>query len=320
MNNKSKQVTYIALAGGLGNQLFQLASGLFFSKNSNLIILENMGNPRISSNGNVDLHDFHMPDNVKFIKINRFKIVMSKIFGYLIRQSANSSDKWLDKIARIFFGFCFKVLFLYNCRKLISIYLSKGIGFSKLNIDQSNKFLIGYFQSYKWALEPEVHSYLRQMKLKAMPTEVLNFRKLAEIECPLIIHVRLTDYLLESNFGIPSAKYYENALAKLSALSSIKSIWLFSDDPVEARKYLPTNLKLPLRVFDQINNSSAATLEVMRFGHAYILANSTFGWWGAFLSYIENAPVIVPSPWFDNLTDPVKLIPSDWVEMEKNPQ
>jgi len=53
----------------------------------------------------------------------------------------------------------------------------------------------------------------------------------------------------------------------------------------------------------------------MRFGKGYIIANSTFSWWGARLSYEEEPDVIVPKPWFAQAEVPIDLIPSNWEEL-----
>jgi hypothetical protein len=50
----------------------------------------------------------------------------------------------------------------------------------------------------------------------------------------------------------------------------------------------------------------------MRRGAGYVLSNSTFGWWGAFLSKTGNPRVVVPKPWFVTLEDPRQLNPEFW--------
>ena len=135
---------------------------------------------------------------------------------------------------------------------------------------------------------------------------------------PLIVHVRLGDYKLESNFGILDTQYYSSAIDSAMGDATIKEIWLFSDETDLAltripQKYLPITKVLNLNDF-----SPAEVLEVMRFGYAYVIANSTFSWWGAFLAYKENARVIAPSRWFRNMAEPLDLIPDTWERFPSN--
>jgi hypothetical protein len=66
------------------------------------------------------------------------------------------------------------------------------------------------------------------------------------------------------------------------------------------------------RWFTDKNLNSAETLELMRCGKAYIIANSTFSWWGAMLSNSENPMVICPDRWFKSQAEPLHLIPKYW--------
>jgi hypothetical protein len=47
-----------------------------------------------------------------------------------------------------------------------------------------------------------------------------------------------------------------------------------------------------------------------------IIANSSFSWWGAALSFNENAKVISPSPWFRGSQTPNDLIPDTWLQFD----
>jgi hypothetical protein len=63
-------------------------------------------------------------------------------------------------------------------------------------------------------------------------------------------------------------------------------------------------------------DDAATTLQLMRFGYGYVLSNSTFGWWGAFLSENGGESVITPNPWFRYANDPDQIIPLKWSRMD----
>jgi hypothetical protein len=59
--------------------------------------------------------------------------------------------------------------------------------------------------------------------------------------------------------------------------------------------------------------TASENLELMRLAKGFIIANSTFSWWGAFLSREKNCLVTYPSPWFSDLANPPMLFPEKWV-------
>jgi hypothetical protein len=150
------------------------------------------------------------------------------------------------------------------------------------------------------------------MSLANRNSQVDKFSELAEFELPIIVHLRFGDYKFEDSFGIPNPRYYNEAISQaLSAHPSAK-IWVFSDEEMEARKVFPIEFADNVRWFTDSNLSSAETLEIMRCGRAYVIANSTFSWWAATLSKTENPMVICPNVWFRFEKEPVDLIPQTW--------
>ena len=79
-----------------------------------------------------------------------------------------------------------------------------------------------------------------------------------------------------------------------------------------AQKYVVGDQNRQVRFFSQIEHSTAVTFEIMRLGFGYVIANSCFSWWSAFLRYDKNAKVIAPETWFKALESPKCLFPSDW--------
>ena len=72
---------------------------------------------------------------------------------------------------------------------------------------------MGYFQSYKW-LEIAQRKAKITFALEEFSPALEDFRSLAEEEHPLVVHVRLGDYLAENGFGILDKSYYGEAIQK----------------------------------------------------------------------------------------------------------
>jgi hypothetical protein len=132
----------------------------------------------------------------------------------------------------------------------------------------------------------------------------------------LIVHVRLGDYLGLDDFGIPSADYYLGAINEASELSTIDEIWLFSDEPELAQKTFESAGVTKVRIIKNFSQDDSQMWELMRYGSAYVIGNSSFAWWAAKLSYKPNAIVICPSPWFKRIKEPRLLIPPNWLRRD----
>jgi hypothetical protein len=136
---------------------------------------------------------------------------------------------------------------------------------------------------------------------------------MAKTEKPIIVHVRRGDYSSEDNFGLLGKKYYEFAISKIEMLTGSSKIWLFSDEPQTALKLISEKRRKQVRMIEEVEQSSARTLEVMRLGTGYVIANSTFSWWAAQSAYKKNAPVVAPSTWFKKQKSPRDIIPKSWI-------
>jgi len=306
---------YLSLTGGLGNQLFQLAAAMAYSK-SELEIITYLGAPRLSKEGVPDLFDYQLPESVSMAKIRKGDFLSGKVAGYTLRMGLNPTGLERIKPIRIFLIYIAEIFLSFKIGTLLRIRQSKGVGYSVITSIGQKALLIGYFQSYRWADTPHVSKDLRAMKLENMSPDVRNYESLAKIEYPLAVHVRLGDYKSETSIGILPAHYYGAAISSLLASGDYGAIWLFSDELDLATEVIPKDLTVPVRLIPMIDESSAATLEVMRFCKGYVIANSTFSWWGAFLSYTENAKVIAPRPWFRGIEDPIDLMPPHWILQE----
>ena len=302
----------VSLTGGLGNQLFQLAAGLNAAAEKNLHLSTSLGRPRYNENGKAELLSFNLPVNVIIDQSRPPSWFSHKVANYLLR--ITTATKKLEKLKyfrRIVSAIASIPLSLFLKEKT-TIFLAKDIGHSEIKLKERNNLLFGYFQTYFWAENSKVKSNLMNISPKKFEEEIRYFRNLAIIERPIVVHVRLTDYLNEKTFGVPTQNYYARGIEKILQTGNYNSIWLFSDDLQMAREFLPKDCRLPIRMIDQVNGSTALTFEIMRLGYGYVLANSTFSWWAAYLTRNLEVEVVAPEPWFIGRPEPDLLIPRDW--------
>jgi len=303
----------IHIAGGLGNQLFQLAFGLSQSKGSKLTLESTLGHPRRNSRGELELTEFRLPDKVIVGNLlpNR---LLSKLLNLQIRET---TEKNVGTFTLKILTVVTESLLAFRYRRIILLYRSNGTGYSSRRTRFRNNYLIGYFQTYKWFELEEVKPQMQAMRIEGAAPQFEYFRELAEIENPIIVHVRRGDYLNENGIGIVGLDYYLNAVKIAQDKSSPNAkYWVFSDDLDEAKNLLSFLPEESVRFIDDRWNSSALTLEIMRLGESFILANSTFSYWAAQLSFATTNFVIAPDPWFQNAESPRDLIPDDWIRIK----
>ena len=302
-----------SLTGGLGNQLFQLAAALSYSAGE--VGLEwGVGRPRLSSSGSPELMRFKLPKEVVVIEPGSFGKLLSKSSGYLLRMGF--APRWYEKFPPFrvlchFLGSAISALYFKDFRKTIAV---DDLGYSVIPYSGKKTFILGYFQSYLWASNTLIRNKLSSLTLlDGDGPELRNFRTLSQAERPLVIHVRLGDYKLEDDFGLLSPSYFLETAQRAVSEGNYSSIWIFSDEPDMAREYFSSLGNIQVRVIGEVDSSTSSTFEVMRLGYGYVISNSTFSWWAAFLSHNEKPAVYAPSPWFKGIKSPNQLIPSTWV-------
>ena len=106
--------------------------------------------------------------------------------------------------------------------------------------------------------------------------------------------------------------YYEKCLNKFE---SDRTVIIFSDDPDWCKEQ---DLFEDDRFLVAEGNDSYTDLCLMSLCTDFIIANSTFSWWGAWLSKSMNKTVYTPDPeiWFgpnNAHLDTSDIIPEDWV-------
>lgn len=308
-----KRDRLISLTGGLGNQLFQYAAALFGNSGFNLYLVSSLGNPRLSKSGKAEIYSFKIKELEVSASASWFT---RKVAGYLLRQGLYTRGLERLRSFRAATSLAGRIILSFHFQQKIRLMIAKGVGYSELGQSNETQLLIGYFQTYHWASAPQVLEKLQELELSADSTEFQNYRDLALVEKPLVVHVRLGDYKSEEDFGIPTRNYYTAAIEKQLESKRYGSIWVFSDELEEAQQLLPKDLNMEIRFIPEVEESAAATLQVMRLGYGYVIANSTFSWWGAFLSFSEDPLVIAPSPWFRNSPEPAQLIPPHWTRCD----
>jgi glycosyltransferase involved in cell wall biosynthesis len=262
----------VPLTGGLGNQLFQLSAALSLANGAKVGLDTSIGSPRLSANGDAEIASFTLPQNVVFLPKSQRSKLIKKASGYMLRIGVSPKKFESSFLYRIFFGMLWNILMILSLKRLVITTSGVGVGHFQLRKRRLTHFIYGYFQSHIW---PE-RSFDQLVKMKPLneSSSLAQYRSLAEVELPLIVHIRLGDYKLENNFGVPSKAYYSESISQLWDSSEYKKIWVFSDEPNEAAHYLPKQHLSKIRWIPEIDGSASHTLETMRLGKGFVIGNS----------------------------------------------
>jgi hypothetical protein len=303
----------VILNGGLGNQLFQLALALHQSSETQAILNANLGLPRRNMDGQPDVSSLIAGIPVSIKPAHRPKVFVRKLSTLAIRQSAKSTKSL--NVIRIL-EVIYTLIFSINERSFRRVRINCGVGLDARYQNKVESLNFGYFQTFQWASEPDVLLHLKKLKPRQISKELGDFVDLHTRDSVLGVHVRLTDYKLENSFGIPSKKYYEEAIKHIKNLGKFDKIWLFSDEPAEALSYIPPEFQSITCIVPEFPGGVSETFDLMRHCNSYVIGNSTFSWWGAFLSHTEHANVVAPSKWFRLSQAPLRLIPDSWHQID----
>jgi len=301
----------ILLMGGLGNQLFQIAAGLSYS-NDDITLVDNLGNPRRNDQNEAEIESFDLPKRVKIQNRSSVNYLSQKLLNYGIRIGAHSANRSLQIMLVQEFS---KILKFLSPLSGFGLNLSRGVGFDSRFKMSTSCLNVGYFQSSQFCKDEKVLAEMMSLKIAKPSQTFLELNKKATQTSPIIVHIRLGDYEKEEAFGIPATSYYQNGIQLIDTNGSHHPIWLFSNDPSKAIDLIPKSYHTRIFVVPNKGLSSAETLELMRRGSAYVIANSTFSWWGAMLSHRRSSQVVVPTPWFYSGSFPDSIYPELWIRM-----
>jgi hypothetical protein len=256
----------VKLQGGLGNQLFQYAAGRsLIAENENVYLDHNFFNTGTSTN--------------EFIA-RRFELGIFK--NLKVKKAGNAElDLFLSK------SFKYRKLRCVEKKTvIISQQENEFIDFEKLK-QKGNIYLIGFFQSEKYFLRLR-NQLLHELQFPGLDNKNLSIKNsIQSTSNPVSIHIRRTDYLIprvSKVHGVLPLTYYYRALDELKKRFHRLDLFFFSDDIDWVIKNFRYEHPNKYYVSGNSDNDSWKDMALMSYCKHHIVANSSFSWWGAWLS------------------------------------
>ena len=303
-----RQRPVLILTGGLGNQLFQIAHATYMYPAGTIDVDWRLARPRLDKSGRPEVQGMNL--DKRFVFSTRPNFLRRILFpSYPLRKFSNLYLRKIVTQGNFGNWSIGNSWFLIIWKIAGFLYFHKSVALNpKSNSSVKFPCLLGYFQDPIWLNDDNTIDSLS--RISCTSTMVDRYKALALSEKPLAVHIRLMDYRFDENIGlIPRGKFVE-VVSECFRKGDFGKIWLFSDEPLHALNSL-IDFKDSIRVIET-NLSSAETIAVMSLSRAFVISNSTFSWWGAYLSDALPQTIFAPLPWFKVFKTPLNLIPLGW--------
>ena len=293
MSNPDKKVIF-EISGGIGNQLFQFSAAKYFEFQNDLhLILKKQIKKETKFTQDESLSKLFK--NIEIFpdknEVGRLQILRARTDRYLARNSETYA-------------------------KIKKTFVAHEPGYIGIEPNfEKQKIVRGYFQSYFYA----EHSKDQIVEaINKLETSSWTKNKIVEAKTikPIAIHIRRGDYVSQaSRYGLLGKEYYLKALAKISEISEINAVWIFSDGSDSILESV-IGIKHPVEIIRKpVEVTDLDVLLIMSKCSFHVIANSTYSWWAAFLSDTTQK-IYYPEPWTISGINPRKLIPPDWVGID----
>jgi len=291
----------VRLMGGLGNQMFQYATGLALARRLNV--------PLLLDREFLDSRPTGMNWTARSLELDVFKAPLHFADREVVEHARHELESlWSRRLERLLPGLLPK-----RC------YLQQGTGYDPgLLHCKAPVHIEGFWQNERYfvhlANELRTELFVPRDSVQGLNAELLD--RITSGSCASI-HVRRGDYVsnAESNqyHGVCPPEYYLKAADQFVREQGVEHFFLFSDEPDWVKANLP--LPYPLTIVSHnTGRNSHWDLHLMRHCKHHIIANSSFSWWGAWLNADPQKVVIAPAQWFQgNATPASDILPPEWI-------
>lgn len=290
----------VRLQGGLGNQMFQYAAGrrLAHALNSGL---------------KLDVNGFN-GDNLRTYKLHHFAI--QEHFASLDEIACIDNHHYGGRLA-----FLAKARLIIPPFKRLHVFEEATVTPLRREVlnAKGDIYLKGYWQSEKYFAGTE-KIIRREFSIKSSPDSI-NKEIAEQISSTnsVSLHVRRGDYITNPQVnrvhGTCDLKYYYDCIGELVKRVREPHFFVFSDDPEWITEHLDTSYPTSYLTFNK-EEKDFEDLGLMSLCKHHIIANSSFSWWGAWLSNNPDKLVFAPKKWFnDTKIDTRDLIPDSWISV-----
>lgn len=291
----------VNLKGGLGNQMFQYAMGRRYAHLSNQVMKLDLGFLRnINHQSNVTIRDY---------ELSAFNIQEDFANEYEIKKYKNTATQILNKLFPHFRTNPYvKEKYFHFDPSILSL--------------MGGRYFDGHWMSEKYFsdIEPIIRAeftFKTKMidKAKFLHTQILNSNSIC-------VQVRRGDYVTNPDVAkihqTTSLDYFERGVTQIKSILENPVFFVFSDDSKwceENMKWLE-NAHFIERELEGEGARNSDYLQLMTACKHFVISNSTFAWWAAWLSVSPGKLVVAPMNWFNKREIITRdIYPSNWIKI-----
>lgn len=292
------------IKGGLGNQLFCYAAAYRLASylGAELVLDTTSGFARDAYNRHYQLGCFDVPG--RYLNFSEKLYPCSRFARLIHRRLANFTN--------------------FKERRYLEEEI-KGFDSRLLEVSKKNwRYLDGYWQSENFF--GDVSDDIRKLfELKGEELQsartFLGLDELSSDQTPVMVHVRWFDSPdCSPNGHNLDSKYYKDCMERIEESAKNPVYFIFSDAPEAALRKLPLKGR-DYRIGPYHHHYADADFGEFRLMQAFehfIIANSTFSWWAAWLGETVDSLVLCPSMLCSTVTSwgLGEMLPKRWTVLD----
>lgn len=278
------------LMGGLGNQMSQVAFAYFVARENNDCVKVETTSYKYYKRRPCSINKFQLSKNITFDNKKNFhfcKSRMNQIIYHIFVKLFFDGKESGEKLFRIYERFGH--LYSFDSKYYI------------LNDIKGKKDIYGYF-----LIEPYFRKYyveiceMFDVKKEFMSEKAKNYQeKIKKVDIPIAVSLRLQDdYLNDKTMYVCTRNYYLKGIDILKKQFPKATFFVFADDIHKAREMELLNEAIYISETTDVEG-----IQLMKQCKHFLISNSSFSWWGAYLATNNDKLIIAPDHWINNNKD-----------------